>query len=178
MADNTPVKVAVDCSTPDRDAVVAYTQDQVEAVLKQRTDGNITSEEAAATLVALADQAVDAAGIPDRVTVVPLVADELTQRAIDQAAAEAAAAAPATPAELAAVPAQMAAANLAATFTTTDEVAAAAEQLHAAAKAGIANFKADLAAWATLTDAQKLSHVQGLMQSMVAVLQNLTGDYS
>jgi len=85
---------------------------------------------------------------------------------------------PPTPDQLAAVPAQMAADNLAATFATTDEVAAAAGQLRAAAKAGIANFKADLAAWTTLTDAQKLSHVEGLMQSMVGVLQHLTGDYS
>jgi len=85
---------------------------------------------------------------------------------------------PATPDQLAAVPAQMAANNLAATFTTTDEVATVAEQLHTAAKQGIENFKTDLAAWATLTDAQKLSHVEGLMQSMVGVLQHLTGDYS
>jgi len=175
---DTPVKVVVDCSVPDRDAVAAYTQDQVEAVLKSRTDGKITSEEAAASLVALADLAVGAAGIPDRVTVVPLDADELAQRDKDQAAAAAAAAAPATPAELAAVPAEMVAANLAASFTTTDEVATAAEQLHLAAKAGIANFKADIGAWKTLTDAQKLSHVEGLMQSMVGVLQHLTGDYS
>lgn len=110
----------------------------------------------------------------------PMTDAEAAQWQADQAAAEAAAAnpPPATPQELAAVPAAMAAQNLAATFTTTDEVAATAAQLHQAAKAGIANFKADLAAWATLTDAQKLSHVQGLMQSMVAVLQNLTGDYS
>jgi hypothetical protein len=85
---------------------------------------------------------------------------------------------PPTPEQLAAVPAQMAADNLAATFTTTDEIATVAEQLHLAAKAGIANFKADLAEWTTLTDAQKLSHVEGLMQSMVGVLQHLTGDYS
>jgi len=85
---------------------------------------------------------------------------------------------PPTPDQLAAVPAQMAADNLAVSFTTTDEVAVAAGQLRAAAKAGIANFKADLAAWKTLTDAQKLSHVEGLMQSMVGVLQHLTGDYS
>jgi len=85
---------------------------------------------------------------------------------------------PPTPAQLAAVPAKMAADNLAVSFSTTDEVTAAAEQLHLAAKAGIANFKADLWAWKTLTDAQKLSHVEGLMQSMVGVLQHLTGDYS
>ena len=130
-------KVVIDCSVPDRDAVVAYTQDQVEAVLKSRTDGDITSEEAAASLVALADQAAQAAVIPDRVQVVPLDADELAQRDKDEAAAAAAAAAPPTPQELAAIPAAMAAENLAASFTTTDEVAAAAEQLHAAAKAGI-----------------------------------------
>ena len=85
---------------------------------------------------------------------------------------------PPTPDQLAAVPAQMLADNLAASFTTTVQVATVAEQLHAAAKVGIANFNADLAAWKTLTDAQKLSHVEGLMQSMVGVLQHLTGDYS
>ena len=85
---------------------------------------------------------------------------------------------PPTPTQLAAVPAQMLADNLAASFTTTDQVATVAGQLHTAAKVGIANFKSDLAAWKTLTDAQKLSHVEGLMQSMVGVLQHLTGDYS
>jgi hypothetical protein len=105
---------------------------------------------------------------------------EVTQWQADRAAeaAAAAAAAPATPDELAAVPAAMAAQNLAATFSTIDEVAATAAQLHAEAKAGIANFKADIAAWDTLTDEQKLSHVLGLMQAMVPVLQNLTGDFS
>ena len=111
---------------------------------------------------------------------VPMTDDELAQWQTDQAAAAFVAAnpPPATPDQLAAVPAQMLAENLAASFTTTDEVAAVSEQLHAAAKVGIANFKDDLGAWKTLTDAQKLSHVEGLMQSMVGVLQHLTGDYS
>jgi len=110
----------------------------------------------------------------------PMTDAEAAQYAVDQAAAAFALAnpPPATPDQLAAVPVQMAATNLAASFTTTDEVAAAAEQLHVQAKAGIANFKADIAAWPSLTDAQKLSHVEGLMQSMVGVLQHLTGDYS
>jgi hypothetical protein len=89
------VKVIVDCSVPDRDAAVAYTQDQIEAVMKQRSDGNITSEQAAESLVALADLAAEAAGIPDRVTIVALDADELadhadrqTQAAVDAAAQE------------------------------------------------------------------------------------------
>jgi hypothetical protein len=85
---------------------------------------------------------------------------------------------PPTPADLAAVQAQMRADNLAATFKTPDEVAAASAQIHSEAKAGIANFKSDLAAWPTLTDAEKISHVEGLMQSMVGVLQHLTGDYA
>lgn len=77
MADAPLVKVVVDCSLPDRDAVVAYTQDQVEALLKARVDGRLTSEETAARLVALADVAAEADGIPDRVTIVPLNDDEL-----------------------------------------------------------------------------------------------------
>ncbi len=111
---------------------------------------------------------------------VPMDADELVLWQADQDAAAYAAAnpPPPTPVQLAAVQTRMAAANLAASFTTTDQVAANAEQLHAAARVGIANFKADLGAWGTLTDAQKLSHVEGLMQSMVGVLQHLTGDYS
>jgi len=87
MADDQLVKVVIHCSVPDRDAVVAYTQDQVEAVLKQRTDGKITSEDTAAQLIALADLAAQAAGIPDSVQIVPLDADELAQRDKDQAAA-------------------------------------------------------------------------------------------
>jgi len=83
MAD-TLVKVVVDCSVLDRDAVVAYTQDQVAAVLKQRTDDKITSEEATTQLMALADLAAEAVGIPDRVQVVPLDADELADHAARQ----------------------------------------------------------------------------------------------
>jgi len=78
------VKVVIDCSISDRDAVVAYTQDQVAAVLKQRTDEKITSEEAAAQLIALADLAAEAVDIPDRVTIVPLDADELADHAARQ----------------------------------------------------------------------------------------------
>jgi murein L,D-transpeptidase YcbB/YkuD len=103
---------------------------------------------------------------------------ELAQYQADQAAAAAALAAPPAPAVLAAIPAAMVAENLAASFTSTDEVTTVAEQLHAAARQGIANFKADISAWPTLTDGQKLEHVLGLMQAMVGVLQHATGDYS
>jgi hypothetical protein len=109
---------------------------------------------------------------------VPMTGADLIQYEADQAAAVAALAAPPPPAVLAAIPAAMVTANLAASFTSTEEVTTVAEQLHAAAKQGIANFRADIAAWPTLTDAQKLEHVLGLMQAMVGVLQHATGDYS
>lgn len=78
MAD-VPTKVVIDCSVPNRDAVIAYTQDQVAAVLKRRTDEKITSDEAATLLVALAELAAEATTIPDSVTIVPLEGDELAE---------------------------------------------------------------------------------------------------
>lgn len=109
---------------------------------------------------------------------VPLSDDELAQQVLDQEAAAAAAAAPATPEQLAAVPVKKTGENLTATFRTTDEFAHALDQLHLQAKQGIADFKKDIADWPTLTDDQKLSHVLGLMTSVVGILQFLTGDFS
>jgi len=68
--------------------------------------------------------------------------------------------------------------NLADSLPSPAAVQPTFDAVHAAAKVGIANFKKDIAAWPTLTDAQKLTHVLGLMQSMVGVLQYLSGDYS
>lgn len=43
------------------------------------------------------------------------------------------------------------------------------------AQAAKANFEADIANWATMTDAQKLSHVLGLMQFAVGAIDFLSG---
>lgn len=82
-------KVVIDCSIPDREAAQAYTADQVAAVLEARTSNAISSEDAAARLLDLAERASAVADLPNREEILELDAEELEQRAQDEKAAAA-----------------------------------------------------------------------------------------
>ena len=73
----TPVKVVVDCSAPDKETVAEVTASQILAVFDLERAGTITAEQADAKIAELRQAQKETEAAPDRVTVVPLEDDEL-----------------------------------------------------------------------------------------------------
>lgn len=79
----TPMKLVVDCSLPDKTRELAAMQRGVEATFELIRQGKLTREEGQDRVQAMLDYSVEVTAAPEREQVVPLDEADLAQRELD-----------------------------------------------------------------------------------------------